>query len=277
VLVGSECQDVSTEPWEDGPQRDSTGISDERRHGLDATENHLADPGFEEGLLTSRGIPPPRRPGGRRPDRREWLRTGAGLEAGDAHGGEAGRGARGAATGSTNPSRALLTFDDRYVVRAWRRADTPTDAESSSRSSAAGSTVLPTTGAPITAWPDWRVHSVGMQGPEDLQRVAASIRGAAGAAWFDDVRLEVASADPLTFDLAGGDALVRRLRAQVAPSETAFVGAPLEALGIRFVRVSVTGAKDADLVATEAGRARRHGCSRRPTLSETSTASRSPG
>lgn len=251
VLVGSECQDVSTEPWEEGPRELDGGFPTSGDTGLDATENFLVNPGFEEGLLTTPWDPAATPPGWTATGTPSWLRTGDGLEAGDAHGGDAVV-ALDAGDALDQSVEGLLTFDDRYVVRAWIRADVPTDAAVGISFLGAGSTVLGETVAPITAWTDWRLHSLGMQGPEDLQRVAASLRGAAGAVWLDDVRLEVVSADPLTFDLGAATQSFEGFGAQVAPAETAYVAQTLEALGIHFVRVSVTGAKDEDLVATEA-------------------------
>ena len=251
VLVGSECQEVSTEPWEEGPHELDGGFPTRGDTGLGATENFLVDPGFEEGLLTTPWDPAATPPGWTATGSPAWLRTGAGLEPGEAHGGDAVV-ALESGDGLDQSVERLLTFDDRYVVRAWARADVPTDATVAISFLGAGSAVLAETVAPITAWPDWRVHSLGMQGPEEFERVAASIRGAAGAAWLDDVQLEVVSADPVTFDLALATHSFDGFGVQVAPLDIAFLPETLQALGIRFVRVSVTGAKDADLVATEA-------------------------
>ena len=251
VLVGSECQDASTEPWEEGPRELDGGFPTSGDTGLAATENWLVDPGFEEGLLTTPWDPTATPPGWTATGSPTWLRTGAGLEPGEAHGGDAVV-ALESGDGLDQSVEQLLTFDDRYVVRAWARADVPTDAAVAISFLGSASSVLAETVAPITAWPDWRVHSLGMKGPDDLQRIAASIRGAAGAAWLDDVRLEVVSADPLTFDLAAETHAFEGFGVQVAPLETSFLPETLAALGIRFVRVSVTGAKDADLAATQA-------------------------
>jgi hypothetical protein len=251
VLVGSDCQDVSTETGDDGPHDVGDGFPTSGDTGTDAAENQLVNPGFEEGVLTTPWDPTATPPGWTATGSPEWLRTGAGLDPGEAHGGDAVA-ALEKGDGLDQSVEHLLTFDDRYVVRAWARADTPTDAEVVLSFLGAGGAVLAELVAPITAWSDWGVHSLGMQGPVDSQRVSASIRGAGGAAWFDDVNLEVASSDPLTFDLAASTQSFEGFGAQVAPLDTEFVPETLEALGIRFVRVDGTGAKDEALVETEA-------------------------
>ena len=251
VLVGSECQDVSTEPWDSGAHELDGGFPTSGDTGQEATENFLADPGFEEGLFTDPWDPAATPPGWTATGSPQWLRTGEGLVSGDAHGGDAVVALEGGDALQQSVER-LLTFDGRYVVRAWTRADAPTDAELAIAFLDASRAVLAETVAPITAWPEWRVHSLGVQGPEDLQHIAASIRGVAGAAWFDDVRLEIASADRLTFDLGAAGPVFDGFGVQVSPGDSAFVAETMEALGVRFVRVAVDDAKDSDLVATRA-------------------------
>jgi hypothetical protein len=251
VLVGSECEDASTEPWEDGPRELDGGFPTTADTGLDANENWLDDPGFEEGLLATPWNSAATPPGWTASGSPAWLRTGAGLESGDAHGGEAVVALESGDELHQSVER-LLTFDDRYVVRAWTRADTPTNAEVAITFLDASGGVLVESVAPITAWPEWRVHALGVQGPEELQHVSAAIRGAGAAAWFDDIRLEIASTDPVAFDLSATAHAFEGFGVQLAPQETAFLPETMAALGLRFVRVSVGGAKDAELVAAHA-------------------------
>jgi hypothetical protein len=214
-------------------------------------ENWLDDPGFEEGLFTSPWDPTATPPGWTAVGSPAWLRTGEGLEPGDAHGGDAVVALEDGDELHQSVER-LLTFDDRYVVRAWTRADAPTDAELAIAFLGASNAVLAESVAPITGWPDWQRHSLGVQGPEDLQHVAVSIRGASGTAWFDDIRLEIASADPVTFDLGETAHAFEGFGVRVSPGDSAFVAETMAALGLRFVRVAVDGAKDGDLLVTQA-------------------------
>jgi hypothetical protein len=254
ALVGSECEDFSAEAPDDRHQLEG-GFPSSGDTELELPGNLLLDPGFEEGLLVTPWDPtviPPDWTAGGTP---EWLRTGAGLLSGDARSGQA---VVELADGDElhQAIARLLTFDDRYVVRAWARADELSDAEISLSFLDGSGSVLAESTFPITAWPDWRAHALGAEGPDGVQSVAAAIRGTDGPVWFDDIRLEVATTDPVTFDLAATTHALEGFGAEVSPYaiDTTYLAETIAGLGLRFVRVDVASetATDKDLLATHA-------------------------
>ncbi len=94
------------------------------------------------------------------------------------------------------------------------------------------------------------------RGPRARSTWRPLIRGVDGAAWFDDIHLELASTAPVTFDLSASTHAFEGFGVQVSPYaiDATFLAQTMTALDLRYVRIDVVSETptDDDLLATRA-------------------------